>query len=116
MIPIEDFVLNSTLEEPRKATYGDYTLVSAGEGGNRHMYIMEGDKEVGYFLVDTHPYYGFDIYSIRGEMRHYIYLIVSRWASYASEYGFKFTNMDYLDDVIKDIILLMNNKSRKRLC
>lgn len=118
MIPIKDFVLNSTLEKPRKATYGDYTLVSAGEGGNRYMYIMKGEKEVGYFLVDIHLnlYYAFLVPLIRDEMRCDIRLIANRWACKRSMRGYEFDDMDDLDDFIKDIILLMKNKSRKRLC
>lgn len=67
-INVKDFILNSTIEEPKKATYRDYTIMSRGEGGNRYIYIFDGDgKEVGYFWVDTHTDKACFIHGIRGK-------------------------------------------------
>lgn len=66
-ISVVDFILKSTQEEPKRATYGRYTLVSHGKRGNRFMTIMDGAVEIGNFWVDTRcDGYACFIHSVRG--------------------------------------------------
>lgn len=102
----KDFVLGSSPTKPKTCTYKNRSLVSKGEGENRHMFIVEGYIEIGYFRVDTHIHYGYKIHSINGECKDALCDIFMRHCDRFDQYGFQFIDKSYesLNEIIKEVV------------
>lgn len=104
----KDFVFKSSLTEPKTCTYKNRSLISQGEDGNRNMRIKENGVEIGYFCIDTHAWYGYDILSIHGTLtcKDKLSGIFRKHCDRFNEFGYCFTDNTYesINEIIEEVI------------
>lgn len=102
-IRIRDFVMKSSPEEPKTATYKKSRIVSDGEGGNRHISFYKNDELLLYMWVDTHCSSACYVHSERGPMAYILPQLYMRHARFDGWFWF-FKTWDDFEEFFVELI------------
>lgn len=102
-IHIRDFINNSHYGKKLIATYKTLQIVSAGEGGNRHVYFYQNGEEVLYMWVDTHCDSACFVHSERGKYANILQPIYSKYARFDGWFNI-FKTWDEFEEFFMEVI------------
>lgn len=103
MSEFEEFICKSGFDGPRTITYGKWSIVSAGEGGNRHVYVKRNGETRLYMWVDTHVNKdACFIHSVDTNILNAHLLFNS--CSYRDVTGWHFKSWENVDEVMRKLV------------